>query len=105
MKKVQPYITSYTIFSGRGSKIRTHNKGFGDPRVSIRKNTHLFFFFATKTSILMKNYKEEFNMSYFDMLRFQGFVAGAIAEGLLVAVVSVTIILIKAIKNRRAHWY
>lgn len=44
MKKVQPYITSYTIFSGRGSKIRTHNKGFGDPRVSIRKNTHLFFF-------------------------------------------------------------
>lgn len=102
MKKVQPIMIDYTNFSGRGSKIRTHNKGFGDPRVSTGKNIHLFFFvLAMRTCHIMKHYKEEFNMSYFDVLRFQGFVAGVVAEGCLVFIVSVAVILIK---NRRMRW-
>ena len=44
-------------------------------------------------------------MSYFDVLRFQGFVAGVVAEGCLVFIVSVIIILVKAAKNRKTHWY
>ena len=40
-------------------------------------------------------------MNTFDMLRFQGFVAGAVVEGILVLIVSVTIILIKNAKMRR----
>lgn len=41
-------------------------------------------------------------MSYFDVLRFQGFVAGVVAEGCLAFIVSVAVILIK---NRRTRRY
>lgn len=44
-------------------------------------------------------------MSYFDTLRFQGFVAGAVAEGCLVMIISIAIILIKSAKNRRTRRY
>nr|DAE20924.1 MAG TPA: hypothetical protein [Siphoviridae sp. ctgBD49] len=40
-------------------------------------------------------------MNTFDMLRFQGFVAGAIVEGFLVSIVAIVRILIGYAKTRR----
>ena len=40
-------------------------------------------------------------MNNFDMFRFEGFVAGVVAEGILVMIVSVAIILIRYAKMRR----